>query len=157
MFRLDNKIAVITGGGSGIGKAIAKLFAKQGAIVHILEWNTDTANETAEEIKKDNGKAFVHKCNVANQQEVLAIFEKIGAVNILVNNAGIAHIGKADNTKEEDFDKVISVNVKGVYNCIHAAIPQLGKAGGGCIINMASIAAQVEYRIGLYTVQQKVP
>ena len=143
MFRLDNKIAVITGGGSGIGKAIAKLFAKQGAVVHILEWNTDTANETAEEIKNDNGKAFVHKCNVANQQEVLAIFENIGAINILINNAGIAHIGKADNTKEEDFDKVIAVNVKGVYNCIHAAIPQLRKVIGGCIINMASIAAQV--------------
>jgi len=125
MFSLNNKIAVITGGGSGIGKAIAKLFAKQGAIVHILEWNTDSANETADEITKDNGKAFVYKCNVANQQEVLAIFEKIGEINVLVNNAGIAHIGKAANTKEEDFDKVISVNVKGVYNCIHAAIPQL--------------------------------
>jgi len=143
MFRLDNKVAVITGGGSGIGKAITKLFAKQGAIVHILEWNTDTANETADEVTKENGKAFVHKCNVASQQEVLAIFENIGPINILVNNAGIAHIGKADNTKEEDFDRVISVNVKGVYNCIHASIPQLKKAGGGCIINMASIAAQV--------------
>lgn len=143
MFRLDHKTAVITGGGSGIGKAIAKLFAKQGATVHILDWNTDTANETSAEIKNDSGKAFVHKCNVADQKEVLAIFEKIGAINILVNNAGIAHIGKADNTKEEDFDKVIAVNVKGVYNCIHAAIPQLRKANGGCIINMASIAAQV--------------
>jgi len=143
MFRLDNKIAVITGGGSGIGKAIAILFAKQGSIVHILEWNTDTANETADEITKDDGKAFVHKCNVANQKEVLSIFENIGAINILVNNAGIAHIGKADTTKEEDFDKVLAVNVKGVYNCIHAAIPQLRKSMGGCIINMASIAAQV--------------
>jgi NAD(P)-dependent dehydrogenase (short-subunit alcohol dehydrogenase family) len=143
MFRLDNKIAVVTGGGSGIGKAIAKLFAGQGAIVHILEWNSDSASETVEEIEKDNGKAFVHKCNVANQQEVLTIFENINVINILVNNAGIAHIGKADTTKEEDFDKVISVNVKGVYNCIHAAIPQLRKANGGCIINMASIAAQV--------------
>lgn len=143
MFRLDNKIAVITGGGSGIGKAIAKLFAKQGSVVHILEWNTDTANETAEEIAKDKARASVHKCNVANQKEVSEVFENIGAINILVNNAGIAHIGKADNTKEEDFDKVISVNVKGVYNCIHGAIPQLRKTGGGCIINMASIAAQV--------------
>jgi len=95
MFRLDNKIAVITGGGSGIGKAIAKLFAKQGAVVHILEWNTDTANETADEIKNDSGRSFVHKCNVADQKEVLAIFESIGVINILVNNAGIAHIGKA--------------------------------------------------------------
>lgn len=143
MFRLDDKKAVVTGGGSGIGKAIAKVFAKQGAIVHILEWNTDTANETADEIKKENGKAVVHKCNVANHQEVVGIFENIGTMNILVNNAGIAHIGKADNTKEEDFDKVISVNVKGVYNCVYAAIPQLKKAGGGCVINMASIAAQV--------------
>ena len=74
---------------------------------------------------------------------MLAIFESIGAINILVNNAGIAHIGKADNTKEEDFDRVMSVNVKGVYNCIHAAIPQLKKNGGGCIINMASVAAHV--------------
>ena len=143
MFSLANKIAVITGGGSGIGKAIAKLFSKQGAIVHILEWNTDSATETADEIKKDEGKVFVQKCNVANQKEVLTIFENIGAINILVNNAGIAHIGRADNTKEEDFDRVISVNVKGVYNCIHAAIPQLKKAGGGCIINMASVAAHV--------------
>ena len=143
MFRLDNKFAVITGGGSGIGKAIAKLFAKQGATVHILEWNTDTANETAEEIKKEKGNSLVHKCNVADHKEVIAIFESIGTINILVNNAGIAHIGKADNTKEEDFDKVISVNVKGVYNSIHAAIPQLRKSNGGCIINMASIAAQV--------------
>jgi len=143
MFRLDNKIAVITGGGSGIGKAIAKLFAEQGAIVHIIEWNTDAANETANEIKLKDGTVAVHKCNVADQQEVLTVFENIGATSILVNNAGIAHIGKADNTKEEDFDKVISVNVKGVYNCIYAAIPQLRKANGGCIINMASIAAQV--------------
>jgi len=143
MFRLDNKIAVITGGGSGIGKAIAKLFAKQGALVQILEWNTDTANETANEIKKDGGKSVVHKCNVANQKEVSEVFANIGEINILVNNAGIAHIGKADTTKEEDFDKVISVNIKGVYNCIHAAIPQLRKIGGGCIINMASVAAQV--------------
>ena len=143
MFRLNNKIAVVTGGGSGIGKAIAKIFAKQGATVHILEWNTDSANETADEIKKNDGKVFVQKCNVANQNEVLAIFENFGATNILVNNAGIAHIGKADNTKEEDFDRVMSVNVKGVYNCIHAAIPQLKKNGGGCIINMASVAAHV--------------
>src|SRR4030095_15828269 len=106
MFRLDNKIAVITGGGSGIGKAIAKLFAKQGSMVHILEWDTDTANETADEIAKNKSRALVHKCNVAIQKEVNEVFETIGAINILVNNAGIAHIGKADTTKEEDFDKV---------------------------------------------------
>jgi 2-keto-3-deoxy-L-fuconate dehydrogenase len=143
MFRLDNKTAVITGGGSGIGKAIASAFAKQGAVVHILELNEENGNAAANEIKQSGGKAFVHACNVINQNEVVAVFEKIGAINILVNNAGIAHVGKADTTPEEDFDKVMQVNVKGVYNCIYAAIPQLKKAGGGSIINMASIAALV--------------
>ena len=143
MFSLDNKVAVITGGGSGIGKAIAKLFAKQKATVHIIELNSETANETAEEIKNAGGFVHIHSCNVANQKEVIDIFNKIGSIDILVNNAGIAHIGKADTTKEEDFDRVISVNVKGVYNCIHATIPLMKKVGGGCIINMASIAALV--------------
>lgn len=143
MFRLDNKTAVITGGGSGIGKAIAKVFAAQGATVHILELNTDNANEAIAEIKASGGNASAHICNVSNQAEVIKLFENIGSINILVNNAGIAHIGKADTTKEEDFDRVIGVNVKGVYNCIYAVIPQMRKAGGGCIINMASIAALV--------------
>jgi 2-keto-3-deoxy-L-fuconate dehydrogenase len=143
MFSLENKVAVITGGGSGIGKAIAKLFAKQGAVVHIIELNSETANETAEEIKGEGGMGNVHACNVANQKEVSDVFNKIGAINILVNNAGIAHIGKADTTNEEDFDRVVSVNVKGVYNCIHASIPLMKRAGRGCIINMTSIAALV--------------
>lgn len=143
MFSLENKVAVITGGGSGIGKAIAKLFAKQKAIVHIIEQNNEAANETAEEIKSEGGKVTIHSCNVADQKEVINVFNKIGSINILVNNAGIAHIGKAETTKEEDFDRIISVNVKGVYNCIHAAIPLMKKAGGGCIINMASVAALV--------------
>ena len=143
MFSLENKVAVITGGGSGIGKAIAKLFAKQKAIVHVIELNSETGNETAEEIIKEGGSVDVHSCNVADQKDVIDVFNNIGSINVLVNNAGIAHIGKADTTKEEDFDRVISVNVKGVYNCIHAVIPQMKKAGGGCIINMASIAALV--------------
>ena len=143
MFRLDNKIAVVTGGGSGIGKAIALVFAKQGATVHVLELNADSANEVVTEIEQSGGKAVAHICNVADQKNVVTVFEKIGPINILSNNAGIANIGKADTTSEADFDKVMLVNVKGIYNCIYAAIPQLRKAGGGSIINMASIAAQV--------------
>ena len=141
MFRLDGKTAVITGGGSGIGKAVAAVFAKQGAFVHIIELTAEHAKEAADEIKKSGGNVQTHGCNVASQQEVLATFEKIGAINVLVNNAGIAHIGKADNTSEADFDRVMTVNVKGVYNCLHAAIPQLRKSGGGAILNMASVAA----------------
>src|ERR1051326_2522692 len=143
MFRLDNKVAVITGGGSGIGKAISILFAQQGAIVHILELNETNSKQTVEEIKNNNGRISSHICDVSNQKEVLKTFEKIGAINILINCAGIANIGKADTTKEEDFDKVMQVNVKGVYNCLHAAIPQLRKNNGGVIINMASIAAWI--------------
>ncbi len=141
MFRLDGKTAVITGGGSGIGKAIAIVFAKQGATVHIIELTEQHAKEAASEIKKSGGSVVTHECNVADQKEVSATFEKIGAIHILVNNAGIAHIGKADTTPEEDFDRVITVNVKGVYNCLQAAIPQLRKSGGGAILNMASVAA----------------
>ena len=141
MFRLDKKIAVITGGGSGIGKAIATRFARQGAVVHIVELSTESAAETSEEIKKAGGTVLTHSCNVANQKEVSSVFGNTGAIDILVNNAGIANIGKADTTSEDDFDRVMSVNVKGVYNCIFAAIPQLRKSGGGVILNMASVAA----------------
>lgn len=141
MFSLKNKKAIITGGGSGIGKAISVLFAKQGAEVHIIELTVESAKETVDEIKANGDAVFSHACNVADQQQVLNIFESIGVHDILVNNAGIAHIGKADNTSELDFDRIVSVNVKGVYNCLFASIPLLKKNGGGVIINMASVAA----------------
>lgn len=143
MFSLTNKKAVVTGGGSGIGKAIATILAKQGAEVHILELGTEQAEATLAEISNQGGKAFSYACDVADHQNVKNIFDQIGKINILVNNAGIAHIGKADTTEESDFDRVIRVNVKGVYNCLYAAIPQLRAAGGGVIINMASIASLV--------------
>ena len=143
MFSLQNKIAVVTGAGSGIGRAIAVLLAKQGAEVHVLEISQEQAEGTVSEILNNNNKAVAHVCDVCNQQAVLDTLKSIGPVNIVVNNAGIAHIGKADTTPEDDFDRVMRVNVKGVYNCLFAAIPQLRLAGGGVIINMASIAALV--------------
>jgi len=143
MFSLQNKKAVITGGGSGIGKAIAVLFAKQGAEVHILELTEESAQLAVDEIKANGDTVFSHACNVASQEAVLATFEKIGNINILVNNAGIAHVGKVDTTPEADFDRIMNVNVKGVYNCLFAAIPKLRNSGGGVIVNMASIAAWV--------------
>ncbi len=141
MLSLKNKKAVITGAGSGIGKAIAVLFAKQEAEVHIIELTDEKAQSTINEINSNGGKAFSHACNVTNQKEVIATFEKIGVHDILLNNAGIAHVGKADTTAEEDFDRVINVNVKGVYNCLFASLPLMKKNGGGTIINMASVAA----------------
>lgn len=144
-FSLKNKTAIVTGGGSGIGKAISKTLAGQGAYVHILELNVDNAEVTKSEIESDGGKAAVHQCNVVNQTEVVEVVNKIAeesGIDILINNAGIAHIGNVENTPEADLDRVYSVNVKGVYNCIFASVPHM-KAKGGVIINMASIASSV--------------
>jgi len=144
-FSLENKTAIVTGGGSGIGKAISKTLAEQGAYVHILELNIDNAKITKSEIESEGGSAEVHQCNVANQEDVVNVINEIsekGAINILINNAGIAHIGNVENTPEADLDRVYNVNVKGVYNCIFATIPHMKKYGG-VILNMASIASSV--------------
>ncbi|MFT3702958.1 MAG: glucose 1-dehydrogenase [Agriterribacter sp.] len=146
MFRLDNKTAIITGGGSGIGKAITTVFAKQGAEVYVLDMDEKGATGTVNDINNEGGKATFIKCNIASQQEVKtavsSVVEKHNTVDILVNNAGIAHVGQADTTSEEDFDRVVSVNIKGIYNCLHEVIPFM-KTKGGVILNMASIAALV--------------
>lgn len=143
MFSLNNKHAIITGGGSGIGRAVALLFAKQGATAHILELNVDAADEVVVLIKAAGGNATAYACNIASQSAVNDVFASIGTCNILVNCAGIAHIGKATTTSEQDFDRIYNVNIKGTYNCLQAGIPMLQQAGGGVILNLASIAALV--------------
>ncbi|NRF39115.1 SDR family NAD(P)-dependent oxidoreductase [Pedobacter foliorum] len=143
MFSLKGKSAIITGGGSGIGRAISVLFAKQGALVHIIELNAEAAAQTIDEISKAGGNAIGYSCDVSNQAQVIDIFNKIGNIDILVNNAGIAHVGKLETTSEDDFTKIFNVNVKGAYNCLYAAIPALKKSSAPVILNMASIAALV--------------
>lgn len=143
MFTLQNKSAVITGGGSGIGKAIALLFARQGAQIHILDLDTATAETVAAEIKKDGGTAFTHRADVSNQSQLLEVVNSISTIDILINNAGIAHIGNVEKTSEEDFDRVFNVNVKGAYNCLFAIVPRMKQQGKGVILNMASIASVV--------------
>ena len=143
MFSLKNKHAVITGGGSGIGRAISVLFAKQGATVHIIELNADAAAQTIEEIEKAGGVAFGYTADISKQEQVLDVFKQAGRVDILVNNAGIAHVGNLEGTTEADLDRIYNVNVKGAYNALYAAIPVMKANGGGVILNMASIAAWV--------------
>lgn len=143
MFSLENKKAVITGAASGIGKAIAMLFAKQGAEVFILDFNETAAKEVVQEIIANGGKASAYGCDVSNQTTLKAIFNQIAAVDILINNAGIAHVGSLENTGSEDFNRVFKVNVEGAYNTMYAAIPFLKANRGGCILNVASIAAHV--------------
>lgn len=143
MFRLENKTAAITGAASGIGKAIAELFARSGAVVHLLDRDLETAEKIAETLRSERHSAFAHACDVADFVAVKTVFSDIGPLQILVNNAGVAHIGTAENTAPEDFERVYSVNVRGVYHCLHAAIPKMREAGGGVILNMASIVAWV--------------
>lgn len=147
MFDLNNKVAVITGGGSGIGRAIAELFAHQGARVFILELNKASADEAIRKITASGGKATAVDVDVSDQQQVKNVIADIAKqttrIDILVNSAGISHIGKLETTSEEDFEKIFRVNVKGVYNVMHSAIQIMKEQGGGAILNIASVASSV--------------
>jgi len=144
-FNLNGKVAVVTGAGSGIGKAIAMQLARQGAQVCLLDLNDSAANEAAKEIIDRNKLAKPFHCNVSVQTEVIQVFNQItiefGHIDILVNSAGISHIGKLDTTTEADFDRLYQVNIKGVYNAMLGAIPHMKKQKQGVILNLASVAA----------------
>jgi NAD(P)-dependent dehydrogenase (short-subunit alcohol dehydrogenase family) len=145
LFNLNNKVAIVTGGGSGIGEAIAKVFAQQGAEVCILDINQQNAEAVVKHILEAGGKAHFYKCDIADHQEVEGVFEKIyqmfGQLNILVNNAGVAHIGNVETTTETDMDRLYKINIKGAYSCMQAAVIQMKKSGGGVILNLASVAS----------------
>ena len=144
-FSLEGKTAIVTGGASGIGRAISLKFAQKGAHVCVLEINNDAAQEIVKEITSFGGIATGYQCNVANKKEVLSVIESITkerAIDILVNNAGIAHVGNIEGTEESDMDRIYNVNIKGVYNCIYAVVGKM-KENGGVILNMASIASSV--------------
>ncbi|MFC1574456.1 SDR family NAD(P)-dependent oxidoreductase [Gemmatimonadota bacterium] len=145
-FRLDGKVAVVTGGASGIGRAIALTFGSRGADVHILDLDESAAQATAREIVDEGGTAAAHLCDVADEADVERAFGEVlnsGGIDILVNNAGIPHIGNVETTTGSDFDRIFGVNVKGVYHCMQASIGGMKKRGGGVILNMASVAASV--------------
>jgi NAD(P)-dependent dehydrogenase (short-subunit alcohol dehydrogenase family) len=143
MFQLNNKIALVTGGGSGIGKDVCKVLAKQGAHVIVVDLNADSAKGTVDEITANGNTAEALTLDVTNQGAVTTAFEKLKSLDILVNCAGISHIGSATSTNETDFEKVFQVNVKGVYNCLQAGVNGMKKSGGGSIVNISSIAAKV--------------
>jgi 2-keto-3-deoxy-L-fuconate dehydrogenase len=143
MSKLEGKVAVITGGGSGIGQAISELFASAGAQVHIIDLNVEGGNKVVQNIISNGGGAKLHICSVSNQAEIINVIDSIGKVDILVNNAGIAHVGNLENCAAADFEKVFDVNVKGAYNALYACVPKMKQQGGGVILNLASIAAVV--------------
>lgn len=147
MFQLHAKTAVITGGGSGIGRAIAKRFAAQGAAVVVFDIDAKGAQQTVDEIAAANGSAKSIILNISDQQQVKEAVQQVvkeqGTIDILVNNAGVAHVGTADTTTEEDFTRLFNINVKGVYNCLHEIIPVMKEQQKGVVLNMCSIAASV--------------
>jgi len=147
MFRLDEKVAVVTGAGSGIGQAIASTFAAQGARVFLLERDARAAAQTVEDISASGGAAVAVACDVSDAAAVTAAFARVdadaGRLDILVNNAGIAHIGTVESTTETDLDRIYAVNVKGVFLCSQATVPRMKRHGGGVILNLASIASLI--------------
>ena len=141
--RLENKIAIITGAGSGIGKATALLFAEEGAKVIVADIIEKGGEETVNEIKNKGGDAFFFKLDVTNREQskqlAKEIMEKYGRIDILINNAGITQDALVTKMAEEQWDKVINVNLKGVFNCIQAVVEAMINQGNGVIINAASI------------------
>lgn len=145
LFSLQEKVAVVTGGSKGIGKSISELFARQGAVVHIIDLDEESGHQLVDDISSNGGQAQFHKADVSDQKSILSLFNKIYQVDnrleVLVNNAGVAHIGNLEETTEKDFDRIYSVNVKGVYNCSQAAVGHMKASGSGVILNMASVVS----------------
>lgn len=142
---MKGKIAIITGGGSGIGQSIAQQFAASGAHVCVLDVNKDKGVTTVRNIIRERYSASFHEVDVSNQSLMVEVFknivEEFDRIDILVNNAGISHIGTVEQTSESDFQRVFNINVKGVYNGIFAAIPYMKKQNSGVILNMGSVAS----------------
>lgn len=146
MFDLTGKIALITGGGSGIGRAISLLFAKQGAMIFILDIDDTAAVDTVTAIRSEDGWAEYIACSIADENQVTNAISKIlqmfNRIDMVVNNAGIAHVATIEQTTGADLERLIAVNIKGVFHVIKAALPALKKQRG-VILNMASIASLV--------------
>ena len=146
---LKNKVAIVTGSRRGIGKAIALALAKAGANIVVSDINLDDCNKLVEEIKAINGNALAVKTDVSNPEDVSQMInlttEKFGKVDILVNNAGIYMQKSLTDVTEQDFDRTLDINLKGVFLCSKAVVPEMIKQGKGKIINIASIAGQVGF------------
>ena len=149
MFRLDQKIAFVTGAGSGIGEHIARLFAQQGAHVILADIRLDAAEQVAGEIREAGGSARTQQLDVAEESHVKAAIEQAaateGRLDILVNNAGISHVGNILETSLQDWEHVMSVNARGVFLCAREGVRQMlaQSPAGGVIINMSSVAATI--------------
>lgn len=145
LYDMKGQTAIITGGGRGIGKSIAEAFAAQGVNIAVVDVNLDIAKETASELQAKGVKSAAYKADVSNSAEVASLFESVvkefGRVDVLINNAGITKDGLILRMKEEDWDAVININLKGTFLCTKEAVKVMAKQKYGRIVNVASIVA----------------
>src|ERR1700736_6189059 len=147
MGRLKGKVCLITGAGSGIGQASARLFAKEGALVVVADIDLRAARATAAGIRKSGGEAAAEQVDVTDEAQTVAlagrVVKRFKRIDVLFNNAGISGVGDVQETKPELFDRVMSVNVRGVYLMSRAAVPHMIKQRSGSIVNMSSCIAEI--------------
>lgn len=144
MQEIKKKTVVVTGGASGIGLAISRLFAEKGDSVIFLDYNSNSGDHLEKELKEKGLDVRFLQTDVSDFNSVKTSFDQIPEkIDVLVNNAGISHVGRLEETSEEDFERLFQVNVKGIYTCSHEALPKLKANGGGSIINMCSVAATI--------------
>ncbi|MBS4072712.1 SDR family NAD(P)-dependent oxidoreductase [Algoriphagus aquatilis] len=141
---MTGKTVLITGGASGIGLAMVKKFASEGCIVFFIDTNHQEGTKVQLEEHEKGYRVKFLEGSITDYSQLEKLIHSIpGKLDVLINNAGISHIGKVENTTEEDFDRVYQVNVKGMFNSIKAALPKLKENGGGSILNMCSVAATI--------------
>jgi NAD(P)-dependent dehydrogenase (short-subunit alcohol dehydrogenase family) len=141
--RLKSKNAVVTGAGSGIGAAIATRFASEGATVWLLDRDITAAQKIADAICEGGSKARAVECDVSSETSVQEAMKQVESVDIVVNNAGISHVGTVETTTGEDLDRVYQVNVKGVFHVSKTAVQRMLAQNGGAILNLCSVAAKI--------------
>jgi len=155
MFSLTQKNALVTGAGSGIGEAIARVFAQQGATVWVVERDAKAGRHTVDAIQAAGGRAELAEVDVSDAAAVLALAGRLPRIDVLVNNAGVGHVGNLLATAAEDLDRLHAVNVRGPFNLCKAFVPAMLAHGRGSVINLASIGGVVAVRDRLaYTVSK---
>lgn len=152
MTRLSGKVALVTGGGTGIGRAIAVAFAREGASVAVAGRRLEKLREVISEVQKAGGAGFAVECDVSKARDVegavKGTVERFGRLNVLVNNAGMLHVSTVEGIREEEWDRMMAVNVKGAFLMSRAVLPEFRKCGGGTIVNIGSV-------LGLFAVKDR--
>jgi cyclopentanol dehydrogenase len=145
--KVKNKVVILTGAATGIGRATAILFAKEGAKQVLSDVNDAEGNKTLQLVKKEKGEAIYLHCDVTKGPEVKKMVDKAietyGHMDILINNAGVVRVGQVEDMSEAEYDLLINTNLKGPYFCCHYAVPLLKKQKSGIIINIASVAGHI--------------